>query len=83
MTPTTVITIEITIATIGRLTKNLATLSYLAGCESELAATAFSAGGVHGFAETAAPAFIFCRPSTTTFSHRLQSGGDYPVSAAT
>src|SRR5262245_8236158 len=63
-----VLTIVMTIATIGRVTKRLGTVSYWApGC-AELDATVFSGGGVHGLAVTGAPALIFCRPSTTTFS---------------
>src|SRR5215470_12067892 len=77
MTPMIVITIEITIATIGRLTKNLGTWGYLVpgwpsafatGCSVGLSAALFSDGGSHGFATTAEPDLIFCKPSTITFS---------------
>src|SRR6516225_2293819 len=75
--PTMVMTIAITIATIGRLMKNFGTDYYLGcdffssfatGCSTELAGPVFSEGRVHGFATTGVPALIFCKPSTTTFS---------------
>src|SRR5215469_2094646 len=70
-------TIAITIATIGRLTKNLGTddysgcdffSSFTAGWSTELPGALFSEGFVQGFATTGIPFLIFCKPSTTTFS---------------
>ena len=64
--------IAMTIATIGRLMKNLAMAGYLASGGASLAGLADTgaglAGTVHGRAFTGAPVRTFCTPSTTTFS---------------
>src|ERR671914_3108444 len=64
-TPMITITIEMTIATIGRLMKNLAMTIYLG---SGFAVGLASDIAVNGFGLTVMPALTLCIPSATTLS---------------
>src|SRR4029077_19015842 len=65
--PMSVIRIAMTIATIGRLTKN-SDMAQRPDGDVDVAAVVWSAGGVHSFTLTVEPSRAFWTPCTTTLS---------------